>query len=166
MQIGDQVRFLNEVGGGRITGFQGKDIVLIEDADGFDIPMLRSQVVVIETNANNFERKKKEEEKPFAYVVPEPEPPMLHDSGGSVKYGTGNGMEHILQIMVDEPHAELHGPHLTLPAYKNTLLHNKTIISAIVIITLIIFIIRNNLIIIFIFINAITYFKISKNRTT
>ncbi len=71
MQIGDQVRFLNEVGGGRITGFQGKDIVLIEDADGFDIPMLRSQVVVIETNANNFERKKKEEEKPaprFRYL--------------------------------------------------------------------------------------------------
>ena len=50
------MRFLNEVGGGTISGFQGKDIVLVEDADGFDIPMLRSQVVVIETNANNFER--------------------------------------------------------------------------------------------------------------
>lgn len=62
MQIGDKVRFLNETGGGRITGFQGKDIVLIEDADGFDIPMLRSQVVVIETNANNFEVKKKQNE--------------------------------------------------------------------------------------------------------
>ena len=56
MEIGQKVRFLNEVGGGTISGFQGKDIVLIEDADGFDIPMLRSQVVVIETNANNFER--------------------------------------------------------------------------------------------------------------
>ena len=62
MKIGDQVRFLNEVGGGKITGFQGKNIVLIEDEDGFDIPMLRSQVVVIETNANNFEIKKKKEE--------------------------------------------------------------------------------------------------------
>ncbi|MBP5772362.1 MAG: DUF2027 domain-containing protein [Bacteroidaceae bacterium] len=61
MQIGDQVRFLNEIGGGRVTGFQGRDIVLIEDQDGFDIPMLRSQVVVIETNENNFVRKKKEE---------------------------------------------------------------------------------------------------------
>ena len=56
MEIGQKVRFLNEVGGGTISGFQGKDIVLIEDEDGFDIPMLRSQVVVIETNANNFER--------------------------------------------------------------------------------------------------------------
>lgn len=61
MKIGDKVRFLNEVGGGIVRGFQGKDIVLIEDADGFDIPMLRSQVVVIETNANNFVVKKKEE---------------------------------------------------------------------------------------------------------
>lgn len=61
MQIGDQVRFLNEVGGGKITGFQGKNIVLVEDADGFDIPMLRSQVVVVETNANNFVVKKKPE---------------------------------------------------------------------------------------------------------
>jgi len=61
MQIGDQVRFLNEVGGGKITGFQGKNIVLIEDEDGFDIPMLRSQVVVVETNANNFVVKKKPE---------------------------------------------------------------------------------------------------------
>ena len=61
MKIGDKVRFLNEVGGGVITGFQDKNIVLVEDEDGFDIPMLRSQVVVIETNANNFEIKKKEE---------------------------------------------------------------------------------------------------------
>ncbi len=57
MQIGEKVRFLNETGGGVIAGFQGKDIVLVRDEDGFDIPMLRSQVVVIETNANNFVRK-------------------------------------------------------------------------------------------------------------
>lgn len=60
MKIGDKVRFLNEVGGGVVTGFEGKNIVLVEDQDGFNIPMLRSQVVVIETNANNFEVKKKE----------------------------------------------------------------------------------------------------------
>lgn len=65
MEIGQKVRFLNEVGGGIISGFQGKDIVLVEDEDGFDIPMLKSQVVVIETNANNFEMKKPaKEQKP------------------------------------------------------------------------------------------------------
>lgn len=47
MKIGDKVRFLNEVGGGRVSGFQGKDIVLVEDADGFDVPMRVTDVVVI-----------------------------------------------------------------------------------------------------------------------
>jgi hypothetical protein len=47
MKIGDKVRFLSEVGGGRVSGFQGKDIVLVEDEDGFDVPMRRSEVVVI-----------------------------------------------------------------------------------------------------------------------
>lgn len=47
MKIGDQVRFVSEVGGGRVSGFQGKDIVLVEDEDGFDVPMRKSDVVVI-----------------------------------------------------------------------------------------------------------------------
>ena len=47
MKIGDKVRFLSEVGGGRVSGFQGKDIVLVEDADGFEVPMRKSEVVVI-----------------------------------------------------------------------------------------------------------------------
>ena len=34
MKIGDKVRFLNEIGGGIVKGFRGKDIVLVEDADG------------------------------------------------------------------------------------------------------------------------------------
>ena len=47
MKIGDNVRFLSEVGGGRVSGFQGKDIVLVEDEDGFDVPMKISEVVVV-----------------------------------------------------------------------------------------------------------------------
>ena len=53
MKIGDKVRFLSEVGGGRVTGFQGKDIVLVEDEDGFDIPMPVRECVVIETDDYN-----------------------------------------------------------------------------------------------------------------
>ena len=48
MKIGDKVRFLSEVGGGIVTGFKGKDFVLVEDADGFDIPMPIRECVVIE----------------------------------------------------------------------------------------------------------------------
>lgn len=47
MKIGDKVRFLSEIGGGRVAGFQGKDIVLVEDEDGFQVPMSKSEVVVI-----------------------------------------------------------------------------------------------------------------------
>ena len=47
MKIGDIVRFLSEVGGGRVAGFQGKDIVLVEDEDGFQVPMRTADVVVI-----------------------------------------------------------------------------------------------------------------------
>ena len=53
MKIGDKVRFLNEVGGGRVAGFQGKNTVLVEDEDGFEIPMLITECVVIDTNDYN-----------------------------------------------------------------------------------------------------------------
>ena len=67
MQIGDKVRFLFETGVGIVKGFQGKDIVLVEDENGFSIPMLIRECVVIDTNEYNFEKKtvapKKEEPK-------------------------------------------------------------------------------------------------------
>lgn len=55
MRIGDRVRFLSEVGGGRVAGFQGKDIVLVEDEDGFEVPMRKSEVVVV--GEENYETK-------------------------------------------------------------------------------------------------------------
>lgn len=47
MKIGDKVRFLSETGGGRVSGFKGSNVVLVEDEDGFEVPMLKSEVVVI-----------------------------------------------------------------------------------------------------------------------
>lgn len=47
MKIGDKVRFLSEIGGGRVAGFQGKNIVLVEDEDGFQVPMPINEVVVV-----------------------------------------------------------------------------------------------------------------------
>ena len=75
MKIGDRVRFLNDVGGGKITGFQKGNIVLVEDEDGFDIPVLASEVVVITTDDYNIakvdtmERKSPKEEAPVAPKV-------------------------------------------------------------------------------------------------
>lgn len=53
MKIGDKVRFLSEVGGGIVSGFKDKDTVLVQDADGFDIPMPIRECVVIDTNDYN-----------------------------------------------------------------------------------------------------------------
>lgn len=57
MKIGDKVRFLSEVGGGIVSGFQGKDIALVQDEDGFDIPMPIHECVVIDTDDYNMKRK-------------------------------------------------------------------------------------------------------------
>lgn len=53
VKIGDKVRFLSEVGGGKVTGFRGKDIALVEDGDGFEIPMPIRECVVVETDNYN-----------------------------------------------------------------------------------------------------------------
>jgi Domain of unknown function (DUF2027). len=66
ISIGDKVRFLTETGGGRVKAFKDKNTVIVEGDDGFDIPMLITNVVVVgNTDALNFERKpsKKEVEK-------------------------------------------------------------------------------------------------------
>ena len=47
MKIGDKVRFLSESDGGRIAGFKGNNLVLVEDQDGFEIPMPINEVVVV-----------------------------------------------------------------------------------------------------------------------
>ena len=57
MNIGDKVRFLNDIGGGKITAFRPNGIVLVEDEDGFDIPMLASEVVVVESSATETKKK-------------------------------------------------------------------------------------------------------------
>lgn len=49
MKLGDKVKFLSETGGGKIAGFQGKNIVLVEDEDGFQIPTPINEVVVVES---------------------------------------------------------------------------------------------------------------------
>lgn len=51
------MRFIYECGGGVVTGFRGKDIVLVEGEDGFEIPMPVRECVAVDTNEYNFEKK-------------------------------------------------------------------------------------------------------------
>lgn len=53
MKIGDKIRFLNEVGGGVVVGFQSHDVAIIRDEDGFEIPTLVRECVVVETDEYN-----------------------------------------------------------------------------------------------------------------
>ena len=50
MKIGDKVRFLSESGGGVIAGFQGKNIVLVEDEDGFQIPTPANEIICVQND--------------------------------------------------------------------------------------------------------------------
>ncbi len=47
IKIGDEVRFMNEVGGGRVTAFLSKEMVSVETQDGFEIPTYIKNLVII-----------------------------------------------------------------------------------------------------------------------
>ena len=47
INIGDTVRFLREKGGGKVSGFRKGGFILVEDEDGFEIPTLEGDLVVI-----------------------------------------------------------------------------------------------------------------------
>lgn len=47
IKVGDKVRFLNSTGGGVVRSFKGKDQVLVEDEDGFEVPALIRECVVV-----------------------------------------------------------------------------------------------------------------------
>lgn len=56
LKVGDKVRFLSETGGGKVAGFQGKGIVLVEDEDGFQIPTPVNDVVLVSTDDYNISK--------------------------------------------------------------------------------------------------------------
>ena len=47
LKIGDKVRFLNETGGGRITSVISKDMVNVETDDGFEVPTMVNNLIVV-----------------------------------------------------------------------------------------------------------------------
>ncbi len=45
LKVGDRVKFLNAVGGGKITGFVSPKVANVEDDQGFEVPTLISELV-------------------------------------------------------------------------------------------------------------------------
>lgn len=75
-KIGDKVKFINDIGGGKITSFQSKTIAVVENEDGFDIPILISELIKVaeEENYQAVNRDfTKKSEVPAVEEKPEPE---------------------------------------------------------------------------------------------
>lgn len=49
IKVGDKVRFLNAVGGGIVSKVINKEMVSVQDEDGFDIPVLIKECVIVES---------------------------------------------------------------------------------------------------------------------
>lgn len=74
IKVGDKVRFLNSVGGGVVTGFAGKDKVLVEDEDGFEVPAFIRECVVISDGPQVHSSNRPHIPVPQEVKRPEPEP--------------------------------------------------------------------------------------------
>ncbi len=48
IKIGDRVKFLNDVGGGIVTGFLGKNMVTVENEVGFEVPYPVSKLINVD----------------------------------------------------------------------------------------------------------------------
>lgn len=77
VKIGDKVRFLNSVGGGIVRALQGKNMILVEDENGFDFPALITECVVVGSDDSlknpTFVPKKEPEVSPQKAKEPEKE---------------------------------------------------------------------------------------------
>ncbi len=115
MKLGDKVRFVSEVGGGTVTGFQGKNVVLVEDEDGFEIPMMCHEVVVIdeEKERKALPKEDKEENKGESQA-PELEPcdrPITFRAKPIERAG-GNLLSAMLAIVPSVQHHSLYNLYI------------------------------------------------------
>jgi hypothetical protein len=76
MKTGDKVRFLNSTGGGVVTGFRGKDIVIVDD-NGFDTPVLVRECVVVEEAGESRALQSVKAAQEHVSPPPEPEEPVV-----------------------------------------------------------------------------------------
>ena len=90
-KVNDIVRFLNQVGGGRVCRIEGK-LAYVEDEDGFETPALLSELVVVEaakTGASAYDRplaqaKSKEVPAPSTRPAPPTDLPIEETPTGDV----------------------------------------------------------------------------------
>lgn len=70
IKVGDRVKFIDDVGGGIVTGFIGKNMVNVENADGFEVPYPVSMLINVDDPDLN--RRDTVAAKPVDEPVPPP----------------------------------------------------------------------------------------------
>ena len=80
IKIGDRVRFLNATGGGTVTKIISKELVEVEDEDGFGVPTLVRECVVVETEEtiHTQEKPKEKAKQKIEEILPEPKVEEYH----------------------------------------------------------------------------------------
>jgi len=73
IKVGDKVKFLNDVGGGTVTGFVNKNTVNVEGDDGFEVPYPINQLVNVSAPELNETGKAPVQQEQVSKVVTKPE---------------------------------------------------------------------------------------------
>ncbi|MFP4621399.1 MAG: DUF2027 domain-containing protein, partial [Bacteroidales bacterium] len=63
LKVGDQVKFLNDTGGGKVTGIINRDMVNVLNEDGFEVPVLKEELLKVEDGENKEEKQYTSEEE-------------------------------------------------------------------------------------------------------
>lgn len=77
LKIGDRVKFLNDVGGGRIVSFQSKNIAVVENEDGFEIPVMITELVKV-AEVESYDQINRDFSKKQETQIVKPEPVSEH----------------------------------------------------------------------------------------
>ncbi len=69
-KVGDQVKFLNDTGGGRVTRILNKDMVQVLNQDGFEIPVLATELLKADNSGQPVAEEPEQPEEPQGQASP------------------------------------------------------------------------------------------------
>lgn len=118
MKVGDIVRYLNAVGGGKVTKIDDK-IAYVEEPDGFETPVLIRECVVVDPDGGIVPKKKFGSNEPSKYEAPavakpQPRPQVSENNVPVVETADGDVLNVVLGY---EPGEAKHLNTTTFDAY-------------------------------------------------
>jgi hypothetical protein len=105
IKIGDKVKFLNDVGGGVVTGFINKTTVNVEDQDGFEVPYPINQLV----NLSEAERQEKEKSEEPPESIEKKEQKAVAGQKQGIKLAGKDSPDFYFCLVPDDPKNPLAG---------------------------------------------------------